>query len=175
MVAKRKRLAGVAVTALVMALAVVVARRRGDSPPAGTSGKPDECVAAAVAAAERGDVAAYLDCFTGELRGQLAAESAASRPAGRFADSLRASVAGMKASVVSGLEEMGGGEAELRWERVYARYNEVYRVRLRRVGGGRWKIAALERIARSTPEIPYGTPVFPAAPEPETKPRPPGE
>lgn len=162
--ARRKALGGV-VTAILMVVVVVVALRRGTQMESVKGGEPSESVAALIDAAERGDVAAYLACFTGELREQLEAKAAASRPPERFRESLQAAIADLKGSVTSEVEHTGASEAVLLWERVYAKYNERYRVRLRLLGD-EWKIFALERIDRGPPPIPYGTPVFPTTPEP---------
>ncbi len=171
---RRRKVAAAVGTALVMALVVYVARRNGPAPgePRGGAQQrsersaPGACLTAVVRAAERGDVQGYLDCFTGDLRGELEARSTATRPPERFAESLRASVDELTASVTSDVERPSPDDALLRWERVYRRYSESYRVRLRREGG-RWRISELTRTERGAPLVPYGTPVFPGLEESE--------
>ncbi|MCZ6795724.1 MAG: hypothetical protein O7J95_19125 [Planctomycetota bacterium] len=174
---RRRKVAAAVGTVLVMALVVYVARRNGPAPgePRGGAQQraersqrsaPGACLTAVVRAAERGDVQGYLDCFTGDLRGELEARSTAARPAERFAESLRASVDELTASVTSDVERPSPDAALLRWERVYRRYSESYRVRLRREGG-RWRISKLTRTERGAPLVPYGTPVFPGLEESE--------
>ena len=71
---------------------------------------------------------------------------------------------GKVAIVTAAGRGIGSDESVLRWDRIYKGYVDRYRVRLRRYGG-QWKITELDRIDRSTPAIPYGTPVYTMPPD----------
>jgi hypothetical protein len=68
------------------------------SPPAAegsSAAAPDECIERMFAAAERGDVEAYLDCFTGRERERLQRELTA-QPRAEYARSLMQSIGDLK-------------------------------------------------------------------------------
>ncbi len=120
---------------------------------------------AALEYAAKGDAAAYLGCFRGELLARLdAARSEAG--AERFADDLRRRSEGTTGIALSRPPADGQapeGSAILRVEQVFRDRNETQDFTLRRGRGG-WRIEAIGSANTVEMPIPYGTPVY--APEP---------
>lgn len=149
---RRMIVAGVAVLLMVWITFSGRDEPSGKTPPE----PPSERVSALIEACRSGDVEAYLDCFTGDLRGHLESKAASASPTA-FAASLREQVAGLQSVVTLDAKSLGTDRRQLVVDRVFVGFNERQRVTLRRVGA-RWKIEALGELRRYAPEIPYGTP-----------------
>ena len=110
-----------------------------------------------------GDVAAYLDAFTGPLRRRLERE-VGERGRGAFADDLRRAARARKSHAVFAAESDGGGAARVTVETVYPDRNErqTFRVEL---GDGGWYVADVETVRSLQPEEKYGSPANYIAPE----------
>jgi hypothetical protein len=106
---------------------------------------------------ERGDVDAYLACFTGGQAAQLQRELAAQSRA-RFAQGLVAAVEPLKGRAVVH-EAASARTAEITVERIYAHRNDLQTYDLE-CQNGRWQIAAVRPVQALQPPVPYGTPVF---------------
>lgn len=119
--------------------------------------EPQEAIYAMLEAARRGDVPAYLACYTGQMLSALEASVAESAAEG-FARYLRDSNAAIKGVAVREPELLSGTEAKLRVEYVYQDRNEAQTVYLEKVAG-RWKIARIDSAERIKTLVPYGTPV----------------
>lgn len=153
--------------ALIATLALLVAAitlGRGGSSRRHTAASPGDCLAKMFNAAEKGDVPAYLDCFTGPRRGRLERELAA-QGAAEFAAALRDAVRSLKGRAVSGL---GGAEpnatiATLSVDRVYAQHTERQSYHFVRQTDG-WRIDSVGAVENHQPPVAYGTPVFELAP-----------
>lgn len=125
-----------------------------------TAASPAECLEEMYLAAERGDVDAYLDCFTGVQRQRLDAElRTESRDA--FASSIAETFRTLKGRAVNDLstDPVDGDRAQLEAERIYPQYNERQTYGFR-CEGGAWRIESLGAVRRFQPPVPYGTPVY---------------
>lgn len=111
-----------------------------------------------VPAMRQGNVRRYLNCFAPELRAELqrAAETDGRE---KFRAALLAQNARVTGVSVSD-EEMTGDRATLRLEWCYQTDSDVQTAVLVR-HGGRWRIASLTAVQRSSMPIPYGTKVVP--------------
>ena len=160
----RARILAAGVTALIMlAMLWTIAVRSGDPEPSDT---PEACLERMFQAMKAGDVAAYLDCFTGELLERLSNTAEAETERG-FADYLRRLAAPIKGHAVlqHKTERSGPDRVRLVVDRVYAdRQWEYQGYRLRREPGG-WRIYAVDPAEPHDPPVPYGTPAAPAAPD----------
>lgn len=157
----RRLLAAVLAVALLVGAAVYSRRAQ---PPASPSGElpasPQDCLSRMVEAAQRGDVAAYLACFSGALHEELANQARSPR----FGEHLSASVAELKGIATHPSNTPTPDAVELVVERLFVRHNEVQRVMLRRADG-RWRIERMTSLGTAVPPVEYGTPVFqPSAP-----------
>ncbi len=159
-----------AVFAVVLLVTAAAYSRRQPSEAASeliAADTPESCLTSMVTAAQRGDVAAYLDCFTGAMRDELAiqAKGPSSQPfdAADFAEQLKTSIAGLKgiASERDGSDRLD--QMKLVLERLYARHNEKHLVTLRRESD-RWRISQMARVGAAVPPVEYGTPVFTPVP-----------
>ncbi|MDW8367604.1 MAG: hypothetical protein RMK49_17305, partial [Abditibacteriales bacterium] len=114
-----------------------------------------------VDAARVGDVQAYLDCFTGDLRARLQ-KTVEEVGEAKFADYLKRTSHEPKGLVVrvSEIETVSASEMKVPLEYVYADRNEVQVHRVIQVGN-EWKISGVEQTQRIKTLIPYGTEVFP--------------
>jgi len=124
------------------------------------SDSPEECVHRMFAAAEQGDVATYLDCFTGPERQRLERELAdQSREV--YATSLRDALRELKGRAIFAPEEQETTDNEvlLTVERVYATRTERQTYQLVRESD-QWRISAVETARAYQPTKAYGTPVF---------------
>jgi hypothetical protein len=112
-------------------------------------------------AAKVGDVQAYLNCFTGDLRTRLQ-KTVEEVGQAKFADYLKRTSSEPKAFVVrvSEIEAVSANEYKVPLEYVYADRNEVQIHRVTKVGSD-WKISGVEQTQRIRTLIPYGTEVFP--------------
>ena len=96
-----------------------------------TAASPAECLEQMYLAAERGDVDAYLACFTGVQRQRLDVElRTESREA--FAAAIAEPFGSLKGRAINDLstEPADGERAQLEAERIYPQYNEAPDIRL---------------------------------------------
>jgi hypothetical protein len=130
---------------------------------------PADCIEQMFAAAERGDVEAYLDCFTGAERERLERELAL-QPRDDYSRSLMQSIRDLKGRAVFEASASDQPfEATIIVERIYAHRIERQIYRLARESGT-WRIAAVQAAAPLQPEKAYGQPVFELAPGVEQAP-----
>ena len=167
-----KRLLAASITVAVLATVLWISRRsapiRVDSP----ANLPETCIERMFSAAEQGDVATYLDCFTGAERLRLDRELAdQSRKA--YATSLREALRDLKGRAVfaAGTNDQRTNEVGLTVERVYVNRAERQTYRLVRLPD-RWRIANVQAVQAFQPATPYGTPVYESS-EPANKEVPP--
>lgn len=148
----------------VLSIALVLAALwcgRAKSPAALAAATPESCIDAMFAAGERGDVDAYLGCFTGQQRAQLDRELAAQSRA-NFARELALAIEPLKGRAITS-ESASERTAEITVERIYAHRNDLQTYDLV-CQNGRWQIAAVRPVQATQPPVSYGTPVF-AMPE----------
>ena len=160
-----KRTATFAATFVVLAAAIYLGRSRSE-PAAAAPASPAECIERMFAAAERGDVEAYLACFTGAELRRLSTERDV-QPRERFAAALVESVRPLKGRAVNGPSSAPDGDrAKLEIERIYEHHGERQGYAFRREADG-WRIDSVGAVERFQPAIPYGTPVYDLSPEVE--------
>lgn len=152
------------------AVLFVVGRNNGWKLPSGDgaadllstrSKKPDaprETIYAMLDAARDGDVAAYIDCYAGEMVRRLE-QSRDEMSADGFAAYLKVRNAEVKGIAINEPEEASETRVRIRVEYVYADRNEAQILYLERAGGG-WKIVGLDNAERVPTLVPYGTPVY---------------
>jgi hypothetical protein len=130
---------------------------------------PEQCLERLFSAAEKGDVASWLDCFTGAQRKSLIKE-VESKPAEEFAASLQEAVCTVKGRAISGPRRSSDdtASATLSVERVYAHHIERQSYHFRREPDG-WRIESLGAVEKRQPAIPYGTPVFDLVESPQAE------
>ena len=121
-----------------------------------TAASPEDAVYAMLDAARAGNVNAYLDCFSGPLREQLAATVRESTEA-KFKNYLTTQNAAFQSIAVM-VTDRSDDQAIVRLEYVYNDRNEVQNVELKK-DGSRWKIARVDGAQQIKTLIPYGTPV----------------
>lgn len=157
-----KRPLAIAATLVLLAGAIYLGRSRGVSQTAAQAAadSPTGCLERMFTAAEKGDVGAWLDCFTGSERARLVRQ-AESQPAEKFAASLQEAVRTLKGRAVSGLNrpQSAGDMASLSVERIYAHHTERQSYHFRREADG-WRIDSVGAAEKHQPPIAYGTPVF---------------
>lgn len=121
--------------------------------------KPEDTLWRMFDAGKKGDVRAYLDCFTGDLRRELEhrVREMGSR---RFRQYLQEVDRQIKGVAIVRQEPWSEGEVEMGIELVFEREKEAQRVLLRREGN-RWRIVEMEGRGREPSPIPYGTPAIP--------------
>jgi len=159
-----------AVATLVLLGAALMLGRRAPAPRADSvSSSPEDCIDRMFDSAQRGDVAAYLDCFTGPERERLERELAG-QPKEAFARSLVEAVKTLKGRAVSKADngESGDIRKRLTVDRVYASRTERQTYHLV-PESDTWRIHSVETATAFQPYKPYGTPVYePAESEEET-------
>ena len=116
---------------------------------------PEDGIYAMFDAARAGDAQAYLDCFSGSLRDQIAA-TAKEDSAAKFRSYLMSQNATVQGMAVSVTDQSRPDEARVRVEYVFRDHNEVQNVRLKKEGD-RWKIANIDGAQPVQPLVPYGT------------------
>jgi len=124
--------------------------RAGTAKPAPSS--PEDGIYAMFDAARTGDAQAYLDCFSGTLRDQLAATA---REGAKFKEYLISQNSAVQGMAVTLTDRPNADEARARVEYVYSDHNEVQNVRLKREGP-RWKITNIDGAQPIQPILPYG-------------------
>lgn len=152
----KRWMAGIGTAAVMVGVLAVLGWRRAEpmTPAAGC----EQCVRQVFEAGAKGDVAGYLDQFTGDLRRRLD-EEVRQRTAEGFAQHLKETVGPLKGWASFPAEFSAAGEAQIKLERVYAEYNEQQVFRLRQADG-RWKICELGTSRTHVPTVRYGTPAF---------------
>jgi hypothetical protein len=114
---------------------------------------PEDGIYAMLDAARAGDAQAYLDCFSGPLRDQLAATA---REDAKFKEYLIRQNSGVQGMAVTVTDRPNADEARVRLEYVYSDHNEVQNVHLKREGA-RWKVINIDGAQPVQPLVPYGT------------------
>ena len=105
-------------------------------------------------AARAGDGAAYLNCFTSELKQKLE-KTRAEMGAQSFSEYLKRLDAELTGVAVSDFAQRNEAEASLRVEFVYRGKNEAQQHRFQLVNGV-WKIAQVDGAERINVLVPYG-------------------
>jgi hypothetical protein len=119
--------------------------------------QPQTVVWKMVDASKARDVAAYLDCFAGDLRTRLDASVRELGDQG-FADYLGKRVEELKGVALYDVERPAAGGAAVTIEYVFATDKEMQRLHLEQGRGG-WRIVAADASKREKSLIPYGTPI----------------
>lgn len=147
-------------SALLIAGAALYAARgsRHESSQTKADDSPQACIVHLLAAEERGDSRAYLECFCLARREELEALWK-DRQRSQVEAELRGRFAGVVGRAITDLKFADTEHAKLVLERISKDRTERQHVQLVR-DGGRWRIAALSAPDWQTPDIPYGTPVF---------------
>ena len=114
---------------------------------------PEDGIYAMFDAARAGDASAYLDCFSGPLRDQLAA---AAKEDGNFREYLTRQNSAVQGMAVMVTDRPSADEARVRVDYVYSDHNEVQNIRLMREGR-RWKIISMDAAESVKPLVPYGS------------------
>lgn len=128
-----------------------VSQRQEDS-----AGDPQDAIWQMVDHAKAGDAAAYLDCFTGDIRTQLERLREEMTPP-RFSRYLEENIAALKGVAVFDVER-DGERASLIVEYLYKDSSEKQQLELA-ADRGTWRIAAAQTSRRKESLIPYGTSV----------------
>jgi len=168
-VAKRVSLAVVTVLLLVVLVIATQRDRTASSSPASptpiapskvedTSTVSVACIHTMIDAAQRGDVARYRECFTGDLLKQLDDRLAAKNAPAKPGETLKAAITGLKGIATDPVNALPGERADVTMDLIYADHNARQQVTLRRVGTD-WKIESWTDPHRLRPDILYGTPV----------------
>jgi hypothetical protein len=153
----KSRVATIVTIVIVAAVLLWALIGRRTEPP-----EPNTVIWTMIEAAQAGEVAPYLECFSGELAQRLEATATEMSIEG-FSEYLRSSSELLTGVAVYDVEQDDSGGASLTVEYVYRDATERQRMQLE-LARGRWTITELERSRRAKPLIPYGAP---AAPMPE--------
>jgi hypothetical protein len=149
------------VTALVMAgLAVMVVVRHssvGVQPQKAEGATPQTTIYTMLDAARSGDIAAYLDEYTGSLQASLK-QTIDEKTEAAFARYLRASDSEIKGVAVSEPRPLSDREVAVKVEYVYQDRNEAQTLVLEKAGE-RWKITRVDDATRVKTPVPYGSKV----------------
>ncbi len=116
---------------------------------------PEDGIYAMFDAARAGDAKAYLDCFSGPLRDQLAA-TAREDDQTKFKSYLLTQNSDVQGMAVTVTDRPSADEARARLEYVYTDHNEVQNIRLK-LEGRSWKIVSMDGAQPVQPVVPYGT------------------
>lgn len=167
-VAKRVSLAVVTILLLVVFIVATQRDRAASSSQATTSIAPSKvedtstvsvaCIHTMIDAAQRGDVARYRECFTGDLLKQLDERLAAKSAPANPGETLKTAITGLKGIATSPASPLPGDRADVTMDLIYADHNARQQVTLRRTGD-QWKIESWTNPHRLRPDILYGTPV----------------
>jgi hypothetical protein len=159
---RRRRLLGVTMAILILGSVVAVAaRNRLAAPSAKTdvasSDSPEAAIVQMQAAQERGDVSAYLDCFSAAERENLEKQWDGVSPS-QIASELRHKSVGVMGRATANVKLIDADHAELVLESIREDSVDRQSITLRREAN-RWKITSISSTDRTIPKIPYGTPV----------------
>ena len=116
---------------------------------------PEDGIYAMFDAARAGDAQAYLDCFSGPLREQVAAAAKEDSTA-QFRAYLLSQNSAVQGMAITETSRPGPEEALLRVEYVYSDHNEVQNVHMQKENG-RWKITNIDETQPAQPLVPFGT------------------
>jgi hypothetical protein len=119
---------------------------------------PRDTIYAMLDAARDGDVAAYIDCYAGEMVRRLE-QSRDEMSTEGFAAYLKDRNAEVKGIAINEPEEASESRVRIRVEYVYADRNEAQFLYLEQSDGA-WKIVGLDNAERVPTLVPYGTPVY---------------
>ena len=162
-----RKLIAAAITVALLGAAALFAGRGLSTESAAT---PEDRINLLYEAAGRGDVDAYLDCFTGALRERMDNEVRERGP-DAFAADLRRSLEGVVGRAIRQdlTEQLADGRIRVVVERVYeGRPWERQAYRLVKEGDT-WRVYHIEPAEVFEPPVPYGTPAFPDAAPPQTQ------
>ncbi len=139
-----------------------------DPPSADAQGEPavnpaEEAVRALIRSGDEGDVAGYLESFSGPIRARLEREVAA-RGREAFADDLRRAAGARKGHAVFAAEPDGDDSARVAVETVYPDRNErqTYRVVKSRDG---WRVTEVATVRSRQPAARFGASANPSTAE----------
>lgn len=165
-----KRALAALITMSFLAVALWYGRGAPSHESAAAASTPADCIERMFAAAERGDVDGYLDCFTGAQRERLDREMA-SQPRQEYARSLLQSVKDLKGRAVfdAPTSDAAFDRATVTVERVYVHRIDRQTYRFKNESG-EWRITEVETPAALQPAKAYGQPVFELAPVVEETP-----
>jgi len=152
-----KILAGVAVVGVLGFLLFHAARRERRVPP------PESAIFNMVTSARGGDLRAYLDCFSGEIKRKLSAQAEGEGPE-KFADYLGRSVEDLAGVYVGGGTPGEYAEVELEAEFVFPSRTERQRFRLVKEGR-EWRISDVRSAEYTKPVEKYGSRVYSLFPD----------
>ena len=110
-----------------------------------------------------GDVAGYLDCFSGPLRQRLERE-VSERGRDVFAADLKRAARSRKSHAIFAVEPEGADAARITVETVYPDRNERQTYHLAQETGG-WLVNDVETVRSQVPKARYGTPASYQEPE----------
>ena len=161
----------VAALATLLILGAVLWSGRGTlappdaAPPTGSADTPEACIERMFTAAQRGNVAAYLDCFSGPERDRLERELAG-QPPEVFSRSLQGAVASLKGRAVfrneappAATDSAATDSAGYTVDRVYESRTERQLYQLTRQSGT-WRIQSVAAANPFQPDKAYGSPVY---------------
>ena len=163
------RLPPILFAAALVALAFVIFRGRAGEGLLGRraqeskeQSQPPDTVVAMVTAAQKGDTAAYIDCFWGPLRTRL---EQTGRELGKrgFAKYLQESAGVIKGVAVDLNLEPVGEDVKVQAEMQFADKKEAQEFLLTR-RRGRWRISEMSVPRRVKTVIPYGSEAYPLLP-----------
>ncbi|HWA97985.1 MAG TPA: hypothetical protein VG713_05810 [Pirellulales bacterium] len=152
-------IAAIATVILLAGAAIWSWRSAASAAPERKLDSPEACLVAMTRASQSGDVQAYLDCFTGNLRQELDKELRDQGGVQALGERLRTSVARLKGTASYEENPATSDGAQLILERIYPQHNERWRVALRRDGQA-WRVTSMAMIGSAVPPVEYGTPVF---------------
>jgi hypothetical protein len=159
----KRIVAGVLTAALMGVLLYVGAKRpAGTSPLAARASSSDNTpspaesrIATLLESAGSGDVARYLDCFSGPLRERLERE-VNERGRDAFAAELKRAARSRKSHAIFAVEPEGEAAARIVVETVYPDRNERQTYHLAEQAGS-WLVSDVETIRSQVPKARYGT------------------
>ncbi len=120
-------------------------------------------IQALIDSAARGDVRAYLDAFTGDLRRRLEREMN-ERGREAFAMDLRGAADARKSHAIFEADAMSPERAQVTVESVYLDRNERQTYRLEKTGTS-WLVSGVESVKSRQPTAKFGQPASYIAPE----------
>jgi hypothetical protein len=154
----KKRWPAIITVALLVAAFIALSQRErlaGMKWGQAKAATPEDMIWQMSDAARTGNVAAYLDCYSGALRRNLE-KTATEMGEARFSKYLKQLNNEITGIAVSDLAQANAQEAELRVEFVFRGQTQAQSHHFRLVGG-KWKIDAVETAGRVKVLIPDGT------------------
>lgn len=145
---------GLTILVLTAALAIAAFRARTGA-AANSDPTPQDVIYNMLDAARDGNLAPYLDSYTGQMEQSLRKSIAESGEPG-FAKYLRESNASLKGIALQEPQALTGREVKVRVEYVFHDRNEVQFLYLEKTARG-WKIARADTAERIKTSVPYGT------------------